>query len=986
MYLNCKTYYSLRYGTYSTQQLVDAAVECGVKTLALTNINSTFDAWDFVDFCQQAGIKPILGTEIRNDNKLCYVLLAKNNKGFLNINRFLSDHLISRTDFPERAPDFDHVIVIYPLGSVDPPLLKANEYIGVQVTEVTRLYGINWKDCSGKFVIRHPVTFQDKIHYNIHRLLRAVDRNIILSKQDPGDCAAAHETFLHLADLLISFQQYPQLLSNTFLLLEECSIEIDFKADKNKKYYSASKQDDLNLLRMLAVEGLEYRYGKQNKQATERVEKELKIIDELNFSAYFLITWDFIRYAQQRGFYYVGRGSGANSIVAYCLKITDVDPIQLDLYFERFLNPGRTSPPDFDIDFSWTDRDLVMDYVFKRYGKEHVALLGMISTFQSRAAIREFGKVYALPATEIDALMDGNYSPTDKHHRQILRYSNLVQDWPNQISIHPCGMLISEEPLHQYTACTMLQKQMPVAMLDMFSAEKVGLFKFDVLSQRGLGHIRDTINLVKESKGIAIDIHKVSEFKNDPLINQRLATGETIGCFYIESPSMRVVLRKLSCDNYISLVAASSIIRPGVGSSGMMDQYIKRSHHPDEFQYLHPIMKDLLEETFGVMVYQEDVIKVGHYFGGLSLEDADILRRAMSGKYRGNQEMQRLENTFITNCEQKGYAPQVYLEVWRQMASFAGYSFSKAHSASFAVESYQSLFLKTYYPAEFLVAVINNFGGFYNTELYFQQLKKSGVTVKRPCVNISEELTTIADSSVYPGLGLINGIKNETIATIIAERNANGSYLHLQNFIERTSIKETQLELLIDVSALSFTGKTKKHLLWEACLLQANARSHVPASISLFGEEAVRTTGYNLPLLLDDRLEDLYSDIENLRFTVDNIFLLVDVDLRSFVAAKELPHYVGLKVNCLGYLICTKNTYTKKDRKAMFFGTWIDSRGDWIDTVHFPAAAAAYPFQGRGFYHIYAEVTEQFGVITLTALEMTKVGVKGTVNKKLISG
>jgi len=972
MYLNCKTYFSFRYGTYSTQEIVDMAVERGVKTLALTNINSTFDAWDFVDFCQQAGIKPILGVEIRNDNKLLYLLLAKNNAGFYHINRMLSEHLVNNIPFPESAPEYEEVYAVYPLGSVEPERLKKNEYIGVQAHEVTRLYG---KKITPKYVIQHPVTFQDKVHYNIHRLLRAVDRNILLSKQDLADCAGPHETFLPLADLLVAFQQYPQILSSTFQLMDNCTIEMDFKADKNKKYYSASKADDLNLLRMLAYEGLEYRYGKSNQTARDRVEKELKVIDELNFSAYFLITWDFIRYAQQRGFYYVGRGSGANSIVAYCLKITDVCPIELDLYFERFLNRGRTSPPDFDIDFSWTDRDIVMDYVFKRYGKDHVALLGMISTFQSKAAIREFGKVYGLPTAEIDGLVDGNYSPRDKNHMQILKYSKLVQDWPNQISIHPCGMLISEEPLHNYTACTMLQKPMPVAMLDMFSSEKVGLFKFDVLSQRGLGHIKDTIALVRQTRGIDIDIHQVDKFKNDPLVNERLSTGNSIGCFYIESPSMRVVLRKLKCDNYISLVAASSIIRPGVGSSGMMDQYIRRSHNPD-FEYLHPIMKELLSETFGVMVYQEDVIKVGHYFGGLSLEDADILRRAMSGKYRGNKEMLRIQDTFFANCMEKGYDQKIYMEVWRQMASFAGYSFSKAHSASFAIESYQSLFLKTYYPTEFLVAVINNFGGFYNTELYFQQLKKAGVVVKAPCVNISDELTSIYNAQVYPGLGLINGIKSEVIASILKERNTRGAYLHLQDFIERTGIPETQLELLIDVGALSFTGKTKKQLLWEACLLKAHESNHVPAGMSLFAADNLKEKDYNLPALTDDILEDLYSDIENLRFTINDVFLLVDAEPADFTPAKELHKFIGQSVSCLGYLICTKNTYTKKDKKSMHFGTWLDVNGDWLDTVHFPKAAAAYPFKGRGFYHIQAIATEEFSVITLNVLAMEKVGFK----------
>jgi error-prone DNA polymerase len=979
MFLNCKTYFSLRYGTFTTKELVHAGVEAGAESLAITNINSTTDAWDFADFCVQAGIRPILGTEIRNDHKFCYILLARNNEGYFQINRFLSQHLIAREDFPDRPADLQDVWIIYALGSVEPDQLEENELIGVQITEINKLYGMNISRWPAKFVIRHPVTFQDDERYKLHRILRAVDLNILGGKLTPEDCAGEHETFQSLANLLIAFHRQPTILTATFQLLESCTITLDFHTDKNKKVYSSSKKNDLKLLRRHTMEGLIYRYGNDNQEALARVEKELKIIDQLNFASYFLITLDFIHESQRLGYYHVGRGSGANSIVAYCLKITDVDPIELDLYFERFLNPGRTSPPDFDIDYSWKDRDEMMAYIFDRYGEDHVALLGMISTFQERAPIREFAKVYGLPESEIEALSEGRVNYKDKSHNQIIKYSAMVLNWPNQLSIHPCGMLISEKPIHYYAACTMLEKPMPVTQMDMFVAEKIGLFKFDILSQRGLGHIRDTFELV--SKDREIDIHNIQAFKKDPIINENLVKGNSIGCFYIESPSMRGVLRKLGCDNYLTLVAASSIIRPGVGSSGMMYQYIWRSHHPGEFEYLHPIMEELLKETYGVMVYQEDVIKVGHYFGGLSLEDADILRRAMSGKYRGNAEMLRIQSTFIANCQQKGYPEAVYLEVWRQMASFAGYSFSKAHSASFAVESYQSLYLKTYFPVEFMVSVINNFGGFYTRELYFQQLKKIGVHIHRPCVNISEELTIIHKRMVYPGLGLVKGLRSKTMAIILEQRNLNGLFSDLEDFMKRTGILSTQLELLIDVGAFDFTGRTKKQLLWDACLLIASAQNYNASRLLLFETDR---TEYKLPALLDNRIDDLYSDIVNLRFTTDDIFNLVDIDLSEYLLSSELKDHIGKKVQCLGYLICIKHTYTKKVKRSMYFGTWQDAEGEWLDSIHFPNSAAKYPFKKSGFYRLIGMVTIEFGVISLNVTEMYKVGVKSALNREII--
>jgi DNA polymerase-3 subunit alpha len=295
----------------------------------------------------------------------------------------------------------------------------------------------------------------------------------------------------------------------------------------------------------------------------------------------------------------------------------------------------------------------------------------------------------------------------------------------------------------------------------MHVAEKVGLFKLDILSQRGLGHIKECMQLVKENKNEVIDIHQVEKFKKDKKLAQQIRSADTIGCFYIESPAMRQLLKKLRCDDYLTLVAASSIIRPGVAQSGMMKQYIYRYHNPNDFTYLHPKMEELLKETYGVMVYQEDVIKVAHYFAGLDMGEADVLRRAMSGKYRSHSEFEKIKRNFFNNCKQKGYEDELTNEVWRQIQSFGGYSFSKAHSASFAVESYQSLFLKVYYPMEFMVAVINNFGGFYSRELYFHELKKTGAVIYPPCVNQSGYLTSIKGNEVYMGFIHVDGLEKE---------------------------------------------------------------------------------------------------------------------------------------------------------------------------------------------------------------------------------
>lgn len=976
MYLNCKTYFSFRYGTIGTKALVTLAAEQGITGLALTNINSTCDCWDFVQNCQEAGIKPICGVEIRNGDDCCFILLAATNRGLSWIHRFLSEHLMQERPFPTQArehPFFHDVwdgFVIYPLGKKAPEELFPNERIGVRYTELTKLYGMDWSRYSEAFVILHPVTFQDKVHFNVHRLLRAIDKNVLLSKLPPQSVAAPEECFLSPTALLQAFHQFPFIVTNTYKLMDACRIEMEFHRDKNKKFFSASPEDDRILLAKLAADGLAFRYGK-NKKAKERVEKELKIINDLGFNAYFLITWDIIRYAQSRGFYYVGRGSGANSIVAYCLQITDVDPIELNLYFERFLNPHRTSPPDFDIDFSWLDRDEVIDYIFKRYGKQYVSLLGMYATFQYRAVVRELGKVFGLPKEEIDQLALKEASD-DKIHRMILQYGQKIKDFPNHLSIHPGGILISEEPLFDYTTLFMPPKGFPTAQLDMFVSENIGLYKLDILSQRGLGHIRECLRLVKENKGIDIPIRQVELFKNDPAVRARIREADTIGCFYIESPAMRQLLKKLRCDDYITLVAASSIIRPGVAQSGMMKAYIERFHDPSIVKYLHPIMEELLSETFGVMVFQEDVIKVAHYFAGLDLGDADVLRRAMSGKYRSNTEFQRIRDRFFNNCKTIGHSDELAAEVWRQMESFAGYSFNKAHSASFAVESFQSLYLKTYHPLEFMVAVINNFGGFYSRELYFLELRKAGAVIHLPCINNSDYYTNIRGKEVYAGFVHMKSLEQATAENIVEERLRSGPYLHLADFIERTGIGKEQLNLLISIGALRFTGLTKKQLLWEANFQQQKLRVHAGRGRKLFEEQPATFT---LPHFTDHPIDDAYDELEILDFPLRNPFDLSREDPIPYQCARDQPAFLGKQVTMLLYFIAYKVVPTIKG-ETMCFGTFVDHELNWVDTIHFPDSFHKYPIKGKGFYKITGKVVADFGVYSVDVQHMIRTGYK----------
>jgi len=723
-----------------------------------------------------------------------------------------------------------------------------NTFIGVHPASMNRLVLSRHRHLLDKMVIFSPVTLLDEKSYELHRNFRAVDKNVLLSRLEPGQLASPGEIMRPMDDLLEPYQEFPGIIRNTERLIEDCSIGFDFRECKNKRTFTGDVYDDHVLLEKLALDGLQYRYGQGNVEALNRIRHELGIISKMGFSAYFLIAWDIIRYSMSRGFYHVGRGSGANSIVAYCLKITDVDPIDLDLYFERFINPKRTSPPDFDIDYSWKERDQVLDYIFKRYGHEHTALLGAMSTFRDRSIIRELGKVHGLPKQEMDLFIKHPGDAIHKNHiiKKINELGEMMADFPNMRTIHSGGVLVSEQPITCFTALDLPPKGFPTTQFDMYVAEDIGFEKLDILSQRGIGHIYETVSIVRKNKNVSVDVHRINEFKVDDGVKNLLKVGKTIGCFYVESPAMRGLLKKLHCDNYRSLVAASSIIRPGVARSGMMREYILRFHNPGKFKYIHPVMEEQLKETYGVMVYQEDVLKICHHFAGLDLADADVLRRAMSGKYRSKKELQRIVAKFFENCRKSGYPEAVTREVWRQIESFAGYSFSKAHSASYAVESYQSLYLKAHYPLEFMVGVINNFGGFYPSWVYFNEAKIQGAKIQPPCVNRGEFKTCIRGDEVYVGFIHINGLETVVGKAIEAGRqsavsrlqtadyrlpvadcrlptadcsNPGGEYTSLENFLERVQPPLEQVVILIRAGAFRFTGKPKALLLWEVHML-----------------------------------------------------------------------------------------------------------------------------------------------------------------------
>jgi DNA-directed DNA polymerase III PolC len=1008
MFLNCHTGFSFKYGTMPVETLFREARRCSVKKLVITEIHNTASYLEMLRVCDknfpqengktkfgkdEAHILDIaVGIEFRKEHQLLYIVIAQNNAGFERLNRFLSYHNREKEEpVPARCPNIEETFVIYPFESIEPEQLRPNEFIGVRRQQLNA-YALHpsKNNFTNKFVILHPVTFLPpektergkivKRDFNIHRLLRAIDLNTLLSKLPKEEEAADNEYMITEEELKKQFERYPKLIANTEELLALCSIECKPGVDKNKKLFTGSKADDMSFLRQETYKGYKKYYGDDPTIWEERIEKELAIIDKKEFTSYYLITYDLIRFAKQNGFEFVGRGSGANSTVAYCLGITNVDPIELNLYFERFLNEERVTPPDFDIDFSWDNRDAIYDYLFRKYGPDHICLLGTHVTWQGRSVLRELAKVFGLPKEEIDALVE--YPEKNRHRDEITelicRYAAYIieRELPSNISIHAGGVLITEKPIYAYTALDLPPKGYPVSHFEMHNAEDFGIYKFDILSQRGLGHIRETVRHVKRNRGTDVDINRFADFKKDEKIKDLLRNSKAMGCFYVESPAMRMLLEKLRCDDYLTLVAASSIIRPGVASSGMMRTYIERFHavkNGGNYEAIHPKIDELMKETYGVMVYQEDVIRVAHEFAGISLAEADVLRRGMSGKYRSREEFQKVKDRFFACCSEK-YEKHVIDRVWFEIESFSGYSFAKGHSASYAVESYQSLYLKAHYPLEFMVGVINNFGGFYKTEFYFHEARMNGGIIEAPCVNKSQYLTSICGNHIHMGFIHIKSLETKIAQQIHVEREKNGDYNSLEDFLLRIDAGLEQLRMLIRIGAFRFTGKNKQRLLWEAMLFYSNARAKEKVP-NLFNAEPKE---YPLPVLTRNIIEDAFDEIELLGFPLCNPFNLLATSDRGDTVASELFKKTGTAVHIIGYVVTTKDSRTKSGQ-MMHFGTFLDHKGNVFDTVHFPETARKYPFRGRGFYSIRGKVVEDFGVAAVDVAYMDRLPI---INKR----
>lgn len=969
MLVNCHSYFSIRYGTISPRCLVQSIKDSGYVRFALTDINNVSASLECFDLAKGMGLHPVIGVECRDNGVFRYVLLAMNDQGLSSIHRIVEDYTLHGEGYPIRAPYLDDVVVIYRAPSCDMEVLRPYEYIGIRHEEWSKAQHAH-RHHLDKLVIWHPVVFRKEKDFHIHRLLQCIDQGSLWTTVDEDILAHRHDFLLNAFELETRYAHCLKLVQQTNQLLDQCRVTLGARRCPNRKCFTASTREDQMLLTRLAAAGLRRRFRQVDQCLEDRLNDELNLIFEMNLQAYFLITWKIVDLCAAAGIVHVGRGSGANSLVAYCLHITDVDPVELNLLFERFINRSRGHPPDFDLDFSWKDRDDVLSIVTQCFGEDHVALLASYQTYKGKSIVREVGKVLGLSKRDLDLIVDQPLAK-EKHHplaEQVFSWGRHIRQFPSHFSIHAGGVIVTQHPIPNYTARTMMPRGFPIVQLDMHHAERWGFHKYDLLSQRGIGHIEEAVDLIREDRGLALDVHDMEMIKQDPDTLKLLAEGSWIGCFYIESPAMRGLLHKLQCRSYLDLIVASSIIRPGVARSGMMRKYLDMKTSSDgTIKYIHPVF-DRLAATFGIMVFQEDVMWIVHAFAGFDMYHADLLRRLMTGKEKSPLILDKLRDQFFEGAHNLGRTQEVTAEVWRQIESFSGYAFCKAHSATYAAESMQSLYLKAHFPLHFITAVINNHGGFYPTEFYVHEARKLGAVVHPPCLIKSGYRSRLIGKDLYLGWDLVKGLRKQSVEQIVAFR-AESNDRTLKTVFSRLHLSDQQWLLLIRIGAFRNLARDQSELI-QYFLYHRQARTKHLQQPTLFHSEL----DAEMKLAISDptMIETAREQMELFGFPLCNPFDLLKDPPVSQLLACELPKLEGRIINILGYYVLRKPV-TTIDGGHMCFATWLDQAGDYYDSVHFPVVLDGYPIEGKGCYRIVGKVLLEHGYPLLEARYLEKL-------------
>ena len=996
IHLHTHSYYSLLDGICAPEELVSAARKARMPALALTDHNGLYGAVEFYQKAKAYGVKPIIGAELSFDDGFQLVFLVKNDTGYRHLSQMITrgrlngghnQFRLSLNDMRNLTEGLillsgGHKGKIYHLLSARKieqalkeirllhKLFKDEFYLELQYfSSRDSLINIRLRDIALEYGI--PLVASNDVHFiegkdwQLRRIMKAIDANTTIEKMNTAGCS--EQFFKSTQQMQNTLSAFPEALANTQKIARLCNFEFQLGKAVFPSIKLPKGESSFSLLWKKSFAGASKRYQPLTSAVIKRLEYELQTIHDLGFAEYFLIVKNIVDYCHKEGIPCVGRGSAADSLVSYVLEITQADPIRHNLYFERFLNPARSDPPDIDLDICWKSRDKVLKYVYDTFGHERTAMICTFNTFQNRSAIRDVAKAYGLPEDEISKFtkylphhlrgeLEQAFSQLPELHdlrpnlstyKEILSLAGRIADFPRHLSIHPGGVIIAPEKITFFTPLEVAGKDIIISQYDMYSIEKLGLVKMDLLGVRSLTVIKETLQALhsrfprKEAPFIqqilpqnnaeisVLDLRRIPE--NDPQVTAYIRSGNTMGCFQLESPAMRGLLKKMKIDSVDDVITAVALIRPGASGSGMKDVYIARRAGLEKVNYLHASLSPVLKDTFGVIIYQEQVLQAAHHVAGLSLDQADMLRRAMT-KSRNKKDFLQLHHAFMEGATRKGLTQKQAETIWNFLAQFVGYGFNKAHSATYGTIAYQTAFLKFYFPVEYMCSVLNNQGGFYPRMAYIEEARRMSVKLLHPDIYHSQKGFTCEEDAIRCGLSSISELTTRTIQSIIEQRNLS-AFTDIFNFIQRTRAGEKEVKHLIKAGALSSIHPNQSYLLLLNELFFKNNRK---VSVAQFLSRTIELQPFNT-------YQKIINEMEIMDFALSAHPLhLYEDQLSSLpvISSSKLEAYKDKTILFCGWLVTTRRVNTANNQ-FMKFLTLEDLQG-LCEVVLFPRTYLKY--------------------------------------------
>ena len=977
--------YSLLRGTMSLEKLVERARSLGHKHLALTDVNNLCGATAFWKLARGAGMSPIVGAELR-DRRDAVVALVDSDAGYENLCRIitriqcdegfrlrgaLGDFAGGLHILTDDASAAACLLESFPRRrlwlSFDPPvqtharlreLIECSKRLDVPLVASARALLAAPEDCETA------------------RLLAAVRTGATFEAVAPDELPRRAALLRSSGELARQLAEFPEAIANNSLLADRCGrYRLLPRRPVFAVYECPHGLSPREYLRGLCREGMMWRYGGPDAKADRRLRRELALIEEKGFSEYFLVVWDIVQYARRRGAPVAGRGSGAGSLAAYLLGITNVCPLAYDIPFERFLNARREDFPDLDVDFCWRIRDDVIDYAFRRWGRDNVAMVSAHNTFQPRSALRETAKAFGYSDRRISQLKpaDLDASPC---LRRAAELSGRIRGLPHNLSVHPGGIVISSgrKTIDCHAPLQPSAKGVRIIQYDKHGAEDVGLVKIDLLGNRSLSTIRAACDLAYSRTGRRIDIESLPP--DDPATIGILRSADTVGCNQLESPAMRHLLRAIRPARARDVMKVLALIRPGAAGIGMKETFIRRHRGLETAPAGHPAIDAILEDTCGVMLYEDDVMLTAAALVGGDRADGDVFRRAVQ-KCRTDDERLELSREFLARCRAGGVDVEFAKSLWVQMAKFNAYSFSRAHAGSYAVPAFAVAYLKAHHPVEFWTAALNNNQSMYHPRVYVEQARRMGVHFLLPDVNRSGAEFTAEDDAIRIGLGCVAGLGPAGVRAVLDARES-GAFGHLTECLFRTRLGREEARALILCGAFDFTGRKRPELMLELDMALAARPSENGAWLR---SEVPMCIGMPVPVFVMDvpRIPRDYSPTRKyadqrriLGISADKHIMAVHRPRLSGMVnavSRDLPRRIGRRIRIAGVLEARRTTRTRNGRQMMFM-TLDDEFGLFEATV-FPGACRAAGFGTYGPYIVEGRVEEQYDTVTVTTDRIT---------------